>query len=70
MACTVVDGRPIAVTAGRDAAVRMWALREGRELERIDLPGEVHAIDVGVGNVIVAGFGSEVVVLEPTGGCG
>jgi WD40 repeat protein len=69
VACTILHGRDVAITGGMDRTMRIWDLQEGRELERLDLPCEVHAVDVDAGNLIVA-FGSEVAVLEPTGGRG
>jgi hypothetical protein len=48
-ACTVLNDRPVAVTTSGDATVRLWDLREHRELDRIDLPTSVRAIGVGTG---------------------
>jgi hypothetical protein len=67
-ACTVLNDHPVAVTTSGDATVRLWDLREHRELDRIDLPTSVRAIGVGAGNAIVAGFGWDLLVLEPTTG--
>lgn len=64
VACTQLDGRPVAVTGGSDATVRIWDLDTRRQIDRIDVPGDVLAIDVTATGDIVAAFGWDLVVLE------
>jgi uncharacterized membrane protein len=40
---------------------------EGQQVDRVDLPGRVQAVAVSAEGLIVAGFGWEIVVLEPAG---
>ena len=67
VACTALDDRPVAVTGGFDRTVRIWDLVGGRQIDRVDLPGDVAAVAVSAEGLIVAGFGWEIVVLEPAG---
>ncbi|MGH3979013.1 MAG: hypothetical protein ACRDRZ_08445, partial [Pseudonocardiaceae bacterium] len=66
VACAVLDGRPVAVTGGGDDTVRVWDLQMRRQVDRIDLPSGISAIDVTAAGGIVAAFGWDVVVLERT----
>ena len=69
VACGQHDGRPTAVTSGRDHTVRIWDLRTRRPLDHIDLPGEVKAVTGTPAGGIVAAFGRDIVLLERlTGG--
>jgi WD40 repeat protein len=67
LACTTVDGHPVAVTGGSDGTVWIWDLAAGQQIDRVDLPGKVEALTVSAEGLIVAGFGWEIVVLEPSG---
>jgi hypothetical protein len=53
-------------TASTDATVRIWDLGTRRQVDRIDLPGGVNAIDVTAAREIVARFGWDLVLLERT----
>ena len=65
VACTKIDRVPTAVTIGSDGTVRVWDLRAGRQWDIVERPARALAIAVGRGNVLVAGFGWDVVVLAP-----
>jgi hypothetical protein len=66
VACTQLDGRPVAVTAGDDETVRVWDLQTRLEVDRLDLPSGARALDVTAAREIVAGFGWDIVLLERT----
>jgi len=60
VACTTLDGRPIAVTGGGVGMVWIWDLSGREEIDRVDLPGSCQALALGAGGVIVAGIGWDI----------
>jgi WD40 repeat protein len=68
VACTQLDGRPIAVTTGYDATVRIWDLTTRRQIDQMDLPTAGQTLAVTSVGGIVAGFGWDIVLLERTSG--
>lgn len=59
-------GDAVAVTGGSDGTVRIWDLEARRQVDRIDLPSGVRALDVTAAGEIVAAFGWDIVLLKRT----
>jgi WD40 repeat protein len=68
VACTQLDGHPIAVTTGADETVRMWDLATRCQIDQMDLPTAGQTVAVTSVGGIVAGFGWDIVFLERTSG--
>lgn len=65
MACTVVDGTPVAVTGSADKTVRVWNLASNRELGTFDFAGAFGgALTIGPAQEIIIGTGWDLVVLD------
>ena len=47
MACTQLDGVPVAVTGSNDATARVWELRERRAVPIQATPGVVNGLAIG-----------------------
>jgi hypothetical protein len=59
-----VDGRPIAVSAGDDATVRVWSLTEFRETVVIESASDARAIAINSDGIIVIGTIMGVIALQ------
>jgi WD40 repeat protein len=67
VACTVLEGRHVAVTGSAFQEVRVWDLATGSCEAVILLPDEVSALAVDPSGGIAVAFGWEIAVLEWTG---
>ncbi|MGH8905183.1 MAG: AAA family ATPase [Egibacteraceae bacterium] len=65
IACAVVAGRPVAITGDGDGTIRMWDLLDRRHINSFTLPDEVRAVAIDTAGRLIAGFGYDVVVLQP-----
>jgi hypothetical protein len=65
LACTHLDGVPVAVAGGEDATLRVWDLTGHREPTSIRIPGaKACALAVGPANEVVLGVRGDLVVLD------
>jgi WD40 repeat protein len=64
VACAQLDGQPVAVTGSWDATVRIWDLQTRQQVDQINMPIDVYALDVAPSGEIVVSVGQDFVVLE------
>ncbi|MEV7099506.1 hypothetical protein AB0M80_42450, partial [Amycolatopsis sp. NPDC051045] len=65
VACTSLNGEPVAVTGSSDRTVRIWNLAVERELAIFDYAGIIRgAICIGPAQEIVIGTGWDIIVLD------
>jgi WD40 repeat protein len=64
LACTQLEGIPIAVTGSRDATLRIWDLAERRQVDEFEQPTDVGAVAVSSLGEVVLGLNWDVAVLE------
>ena len=64
VACTQLDGTPIAVTGGHDRTMRIWNLAEARLLGAHALPYPARCVAVTQQGGIVVGASREVIGLR------
>ncbi|GAA3832785.1 hypothetical protein GCM10022226_62590 [Sphaerisporangium flaviroseum] len=72
VACTVLDGRPVAVTGSGDDTVRIWHLAEHRLRHVVALPSATYAVALGEAGQLVCTFGNDFAIRtrQKTYGCG
>jgi WD40 repeat protein len=65
VACTTLDGHPVAVTASTDKTVRIWDLTTNTELTVFDYAGYMRgALCIGPAQEIVIGTGWDLAVID------
>ncbi|MEU1458376.1 hypothetical protein ABZ455_41045, partial [Streptomyces avermitilis] len=67
VACTVLDGTPVAVICSNDGTVRVWDLRSGKLVQSLIAPSCRVAAFTGDGGLVLT-LGSDVAVLRRTQG--
>lgn len=65
MACTQLDGVPVAVTGSNDATARVWELRERRAVPIQATPGVVNGLAIGDANDVIFSCGPDLICVEP-----
>ncbi len=65
VACTELDGVPVAVTGSSDGTVRVWDLRQRRNLMSSATPGPVYQLACGTDHALVLCCGGDVITLRP-----
>lgn len=65
VACTGIDGHPVAVTAGWDQTVRVWDPMTAPRPRSFLSRGPVETVALAPDGAIVVGCGRDVIVLEP-----
>lgn len=64
VACTVLDGRPVAAGNSLDGTVRVWDLTTGRCIDRIPLPTPCTALAWGPTDYLFVAFDRDIAVLR------
>lgn len=67
VACTSVRDRIVAVTGGEDRTLRTWDLETGTCLDILPVPAAVTALGAAPDGTLVAGLGSDILVLGQPG---
>ena len=65
MACTQLDGVPVAVTGSNDATARVWELRERRAVPIQATPGVVNGLAIGDANDVIFSCGRDLIRVGP-----